>query len=308
MSNPYDPQQPTNPYGQPSNPYGQPPANPYGQPPNPYEQPPNPYGQPQQGYPQPGYPQQDYPQPGYPQPGYPQAPQAPQPGYPQASQPSTPMYAPPGMPGGTPFQPAKRSNPLPRILIAVVVILVIVGAIAVYEATKTEIYSSALTGSVTDWPTGQGCSPQSDGYHVTADISCFAPTGSLTDFDLTVTAKNVGDASMAYGVTFRGATSSNEQISNTYVFLIKDDGSWALAKIVSGSATVLTQSSASSTAIQAGSANTIEVKMKGTQITASVNGTQITTADDSAIASGEIGLQGSAGGDIVFTNIKIDKA
>ncbi len=293
MSNPYDPQRPTNPYGDQPNPYGQPPSAPYGQP-----------GYPQA--PQPGYPQQGYEQPHYQQAGYPQAPQ---PGYSQP-QPGMPMYAPPGMPGGTPFQPAKKRSRLPVIIISVVILVVVVAGVAIYSALSPDIYSNALTGDVTGWPSRDGCVPASDGYHVKADVSCFAPTDDISDFDMTVTAKAVGtDTTQPYGVTFRSATAANDKIGDTYVFLIANDGSWALAKIINGNATALGQSTSADAAIhQDGSANTIDVKDKGKTITVKVNGTQIISVDDASLSKGLIGLQGFDGGEAVFTNLKISKA
>ncbi len=307
MSNPYNPQGPTNPYGNQPNPYGQPPTNPYGQPGSPTT--PQPV-YPPEGYPQQGYPQQGYPQQGYPQPGYPQAPQ---PGYPQPTygqpQPGQPMYPQPGMPGASPFQPAKKRNPLPRIIAAVVILLVIVGAVVAVSALNPEIYSNSLTGDVSGWPSREGCVPGSDGYHVKADVSCFAPTDDISDFDLTVTAKAVGtDKSQPYGVTFRSKQPANDQIGDTYVFLIANDGSWALAKVIGGNATSLGQSTTADPTIhQDGSANTIEVHAKGTSLTVKVNGTQIVSKDDSALSKGLIGLQGFDGGEALFTNIKITK-
>ncbi|MBM7841657.1 RDD family protein [Herpetosiphon giganteus] len=70
MSNPYQPQDPNNPYGQqPQQPYGQQPQQPYGQQPQqPYGQ--QPYGQPQQPYGQQPYGQQPYGQQPFVQGGY----------------------------------------------------------------------------------------------------------------------------------------------------------------------------------------------------------------------------------------------
>jgi hypothetical protein len=309
MSNPYNPQGPNNPYGEQPNPYGNQP-NPYGQPPtNPYGQP-GPSTTPQSGYPPQGYPQSGYPQQGYPQQGYPQAPQ---PGYPQPAygqpQPGMPMYAPPGAPGGSPFQPAKKRNPIRAIIIAVVVLLVVVGGAAIYSSLNPDIYSNSLTGDVSGWPSRDGCVPGSDGYHVKADVSCFAPTDTLSDFDMTVTVKAIGaDKTQPYGVTFRSKEAANDQIGDTYVVLIANDGSWALAKIIGGNATALSQSTTADAAIhQDGSPNTIEVRAKGTSLTVKVNGTQIVSKDDAALSKGLVGLQGFDGGEALFTNLKITK-
>ena len=227
-----------------------------------------------------------------------------------------------GMPTA-PQPPRKRSGALIGVILLVVIVVILGGGAAFALSHKggtsgtstttkqtggtTVLYSNALTGNETSWLTTDGCSPESDGFHVTADISCFAPTATLSDFSMTVTAQAVGaDTSKPYGVTFRSAEVANEQIGNTYVLLIANDGSWTLAKIVDNNVTTLKGSSTASTAIHTdGSANVITVTMRGTHMTASVNGTLIASADDSDIASGLVGIQGYAGGEAVFTNLTI---
>jgi hypothetical protein len=174
--------------------------------------------------------------------------------------------------------------------------------------TVAPIYASSLTGNLSGWPTGDGCSPEADGFHVTADISCFAPTNNLTDFEMKVTEKTLNsDTTKLYGVTFRSSEGAGQAIGNTYVFLISGDGNWVLAKIVGGNATSLAQSASPNVAISASGTNLIDVSMRGTHIVAMVNGTQIAAVDDGDVASGQCGLQGSDGGEAVFTNLTITK-
>ncbi len=320
MSQQWPPQQPGE--GQPYDPYTQQPGQ-YGQ----Y----GPYTQPRQqgqtgeqpqwsqggaGYPPaPTYPPSPYGSPTYPQ------------GYPTGGYGAPPPY---GMPPA-PRQPRSRVG----LIVGIIAVILVLGGGAAYALTRNggtttaatgtptatpttaptatpavaTIYSSPLTGDVTGWPSRDGCAPAADGYHVKADVSCFAPTSNLTDFDLTVTGQAVGkDTSQPYGVTFRSAQAANDKIGDTYVVLIANSGNWALAKIVGGSATALGQSSSPSAAIhQDGSANTIEVKDRGTTITVLVNGTQIVSLSDSSLTNGLIGLQGYDGGEAVFTNLTITK-
>ena len=300
MSNPYDPQQPM------TNPYGQPPTGGYGQPGYPSQQPG--YGQPQ--YPQ-QYPPQQQPA-GYPQyPQYPQ-PQA-QPGYPQQpGMPGQPMYGQPGMqgmPGGSPFQPEKKRNRNKISIIAAVVVLAIIGVVVAISALSPDIYSSSLTGNVSDWPTGNGCTPKADGYHVTADISCIAPTDTLGDFKMVVTAKPLtsGD-DLIYGVTFRSNTQGDtKQIQSTYGLLLDKQGDWLVLLLNGSDKKSVAQGQANPAIHTDGSANTIEVDAKGSHFTFLVNGTKLGEANDAAIASGYVGLQGSDNNQVVFTDLKITK-
>jgi hypothetical protein len=304
MSNPYGPYDPQ----QPQPPYGQPPSNPYGQPQQ---------GYPQPNYPQPGYPQQDYPQPAYPQPqpGYPQPnypqPGYPQPGYPQGAPPSTPMYAPagmppaPGMPSGTPFKPAKRRSSPARIIASLVVLLVIFGGVGLYEALKTDIYSSNLTGNVSDWASGNGCSAQSDGFHITASVACYHDVNaSVGDAKISVTAEQIsGDTASSYGIAFRRTSTGN-----AYVFRIDSNGDWSFGKGVNGTITPL-QDITPNSVIHSGlnTTNTLEVDAKSSHFDLFVNGTKVGSADDSTYPSGAYGLLGQDGAEAVFTNYKVTK-
>jgi hypothetical protein len=317
MSQQWPPQQPSQ--GQPYEPYGQQPGQ-YGQ-----------YGPPTQ----PGqYSQQQWQQ-GQPGgPGYQQPPNplpyggAPYPqGYPAPGSGAPPPY---GMPPA-PQQPRSRAG----LIMGIIVILAVLAGGTAFAVTRlggkttaatgtptvttttgptatptvAVIYTSPLFGNVAGWPSRDGCSPQSDGYHVKADVSCFAPTSAISNFSMTVTGQAVGtDTSQPYGVTFRSAQAANDQIGDTYVFLIANDGSWALAKLISGSTISLGKSTTASGAIHPdGSANIISVVANGSHITVSVNGTQITAIDDSSLSSGFVGLQGFDGGEAIFTDLTITK-
>lgn len=167
------------------------------------------------------------------------------------------------------------------------------------------IYASALKGSVFGWPDRSGCAPSPDGYHVQADVSCFAPTGDLGDFDLRVTAQQIsGDPANPYGVTFRGdVTSTSTGINNIYAFFIASNGRWYFFKFQGGQPTLIQQGS--SQAINGSGANVIGVRAQGSHFSLTVNGTTLADTYDGSIAKGKCGLQGYAGSDIRFTDLSI---
>lgn len=290
-------------YGAPQNP------NPYGQPPQsgPYGQPPNPYGQPAAPS-QPMYP----PPPGTYPPPNPQM-------YAPPSQPMYQQQAPygqpqgmPGMPpGGTPFQPPKRgAGPLVRVLIGVVVVGVVIFGITFASGLlkgglgNGSIYSSSLTGNVSDWPSGQGCSPQGDGFHITAAVACYPDLDDQGDVTLSVQAKQLsGESNTAYGITFRRVSEGNH-----YFFGIDGNGKWIFAAVKNGDPNVVVDFTPNA-AINGGlnQINTLKVAAKGGHFTFFVNGTQVGSSDDSTFSSGKWGLEGQDGIEVVFTNIAITK-
>jgi hypothetical protein len=322
-------QPPTPSYGQPPTPsYGQPQGpNPYGQPPNPYgqAQPPNPYGQlptPNYGQAQPSTPLGQPPTPSY------DPAQAPSP----YGQETTQSYSPPfaaqpaqqagpaygqGIPpspwpvageqsGGSPFKPARRrgaGGALARIVGAVIVLAAIVVGALVYNAVKGDtVYSSALTGNVTDWYSGGGCAPEGDGYHITAGVACYSNLDDQNDVTQTVTVKQLsGDTGQPYGVAFRRVSAGNR-----YFFDIDSNGEWGFGKAVNGTDSFIINATTNA-AIHTGlnASNTLEVAAKGSHFTFFVNGTQVGQGDDATYVSGKWGLEGSDNIEVVFTNITI---
>lgn len=275
---------------------------------------PNPYGQPPQGAPY-GQPPTPYGQPAAPsQPMYPPAPGTYPPPNPQMyAPPSQPMYAQPpqGMPGmppgGTPFQPPKRGMaPLVRVLIGVVVVVVVIAGIAFASGLLqgNSVYSSALTGNVSDWPSDGGCSPQSDGYHITAAVICYPDLAEQGDVTLSVQAKQIsGESTVAYGVAFRRASKGNY-----YFFGVDGNGKWIVQKVVNDEGTRLVDFTANA-AINSGldQINTLKVAAKGAHFTFFANGAQLGSIDDSTFGSGKWGLAGEDGIEVVFTTIAITK-
>jgi hypothetical protein len=224
------------------------------------------------------------------------------------------MYTPGMQPGmqsapASPFKPAKRRNPFVRIVIALVIVGVIGGALAIVGALKTDIYSNALTGTLSDWPSDSNCSGQADGYHIkgSADGSllCAPDLADQSDVTVTVTLKQLSGAQDLYaGIALRRPSQGN-----AYVFGISGDGAWTFAKFAGGQFSSINGDNTSTT-IHTGlnATNTLQVTAKGTHFTFTINGTKVGQVDDATYPSGKVGL--TVGGDIevVFTDIKIVKA
>jgi len=244
--------------------------------------------------------------------------------YPQQPPPGAPVYGqqvpygqPPGMPGmpppggGTPFQPAKRgAGPLLRVLIGLGVVVIVVAVITVASgllkgvSLGNSVYSSALTGNVSDWPNESGCSPQADGFHITAAVACYPDLDDQSDVTLSVQAKQLsGEVDTAYGISFRRVSEGNH-----YFYGIDGNGKWIFAKVVDGTPQRLVDFTPD-TAINGGlgQVNTLKVAAKGAHFTFFANGVRLGTSDDSSFASGKWGLEGQDGIEIVFTNISIVK-
>lgn len=164
---------------------------------------------------------------------------------------------------------------------------------------QTVVYASSLRGSVSDWPSGQGCSPQIDGYYISASIACYPDAGGVSDATIFVTAKQIsGDTAAFYGIALRRSGTGNN-----YVFRIDSNGDWSFGKSVSGTITPL-QDSTRNVAIHTSldTTNTLEVVATGSHFDFLVNGTTVGSADDSTYSSGKFGLVGQDGAEAVFTN------
>ncbi|HUY75184.1 MAG TPA: hypothetical protein VMV29_00320 [Ktedonobacterales bacterium] len=327
--NPYYPEQPG--YGQPTPGYGQPQYPP---------QPPTPgYGQPTPGYGQPEYAPQ---QPGYgqPAPGYaPQAPEYGQPGYGQPTpgygqpayappapgygQPMAPGYAPPppyaapgapGMPygyGAPPSPPRNNRNLFIGIGVAVVVILIACVAFSQHGGGLTGgqstgprvLYQDSLTDNPKGWQ-GNGCSGQSDGFHVSSNAACIAPAGVVGNADMSVTVSDSNPAlDSIYGVVARVTSTTN-----SYVFAISPLGEWGFFKVSNGQTTPLQTFTQSSDVNPAGAPNRMEIKASGSSFTLTINGKQLGQFTDSTFAAGGWGLATGKDTEATYTNISIVSA
>ncbi|HEU5438303.1 MAG TPA: hypothetical protein VFU88_03350 [Ktedonobacterales bacterium] len=166
------------------------------------------------------------------------------------------------------------------------------------------LYTSPLTGTVSDWPSGDGCSPQDNGFHITAYVGCYAPVRLPPDVTLSVQVKQIsGATNLAYGISFRA-----EAANNHYFFGVDSKGKWLAGEVFNGDFQVLVDWTPNS-AIHVGlnQVNTLTVKAKGTHFTFYVNSTQVGTMDDWRDVFGGWGLTGEDGIEVVFTNIAITK-
>jgi hypothetical protein len=167
----------------------------------------------------------------------------------------------------------------------------------------TLIYQDALDGSTkSQWTNDSNCFFGSGGYHINAGFICYAPSDKVGDAATTVSTKQIsGPITYFYGLVVRRVSKGNY-----YEFQVDANGKWRFGKVVNGTSTDIVGQSAS-TAIKTGlnQVNTLAVQAQGSHFVFSVNGTQVGTADDSTFTSGDTGLIGNDGIEVVFSNLSI---
>lgn len=276
--------------------YNQPPAPGYGQPQTPG------YGQPPQAtYGAPGA------QPNY-QAGYPQTPGQPWTGQVQPQQP----------------QPKKsRAGGVIGCLVALVLVIGLVGGALLFTGRLGQItlggvtlgggstvagggsiiYQNSLDGSTKgQWTNNSSCFFGTGGYHISASFICYAPTDPVSDAITTVSVKQIsGPITYPFGLVIRRVSKGNY-----YDFQIDTNGKWYFGKAVNGTSSTLVDYTANA-AIKKGlnQVNTLSVQAKGSHFIFSVNGTQVGTVDDATFTSGDVGLVGNDGIQVVFTQLVI---
>jgi hypothetical protein len=167
----------------------------------------------------------------------------------------------------------------------------------------TLIYQDALDGSTkSQWTDDSNCFFGSGGYHINAGFICYAPSDKVGDAVTTVATKQIsGPITYFYGLVVRRVSKGNY-----YEFQVDANGKWRFGKVVNGTSTDIVGQTAS-TAIKTGlnQVNTLSVQAKGSHFVFSVNGTQIGSADDSTFTTGDTGLIGNDGIEVVFSNLSI---
>lgn len=259
--------------------------------------------------------------------------------YGQYAPPSVPMYgqaAPPSMgqqpAWGSPFPPQPPRKSRTGLIVAVVVVLVLIlgaggGFLALRAAQQgtppatnggnptATVSATATTGSnivfqdsfndpTSGWANDSHCSYGSGGYHIKDGFICYAPAGDTTNATVTTTVKQISGAVLdPYGVSVRISDQGH------YEFDIDSNGKWVVFKCGSSNCSRLKDYTASS-AIHSGlnATNTLSVAMQGTNFTFSINGTQVGQFTDSAYSSGQVGLGGSDGIEVVYSSFKIASA
>ncbi|HEU5437848.1 MAG TPA: hypothetical protein VFU88_01060 [Ktedonobacterales bacterium] len=256
--------------------------------------------------------------PGYP-PGYPQ-PQPYPPGY-AAAPVTTPFSAPP---------PRRRNTTLIVVSVVSAVIIVVVCAVGLLalslgagsgptaaatatsgtaSATATAgpavLYENSLLSPAAGWTNDQNCSFKSDGYHIKGFHLCFAPIGDQADISVRVQMEQInGTLTHPHGIAFRHNSNPDR-----YEFDIDAQGSWVFFKCLAAQQACVTMVDyRRNSAIHRGLhvTNILEVQAKGTHFTFSVNGTQVGTADDDALAdAGAVALVGDDNTEVVFSQLTI---
>ncbi|HEU4782347.1 MAG TPA: hypothetical protein VFS83_03310 [Ktedonobacterales bacterium] len=167
----------------------------------------------------------------------------------------------------------------------------------------TLVYQDALDGSTkSQWTDNSNCFFGSGGYHINAGFICYAPSDKVGDAVTTVATKQIsGPITYFYGLVVRRVSKGNY-----YEFQVDANGKWRFGKVVNGTSTDIVGQTAS-TAIKSGlnQVNTLSVQAQGSHFVFSVNGTQIGSADDSTFTTGDVGLIGSDGIEVVFSNLSI---
>jgi hypothetical protein len=207
-----------------------------------------------------------------------------------------------------PVHPSARRNRTARILVGILLLAVVVASAGAYYAVSHNpvIYQSSLKGSLDNWEVGADCAPKSDGYHIMRGSICYAPIGSQTDADIKVDVVQLsGSTELFYGIVLRSTPREHY-----YLFGIDGNGKWLFVNVPS--ATQLPVSVIAPTlesAVHSGlhEVNALEVRMKGSHFDFFVNGTKVGEINDSHYVTGQIGLSGEDGVEVVYTDLSIVK-
>jgi hypothetical protein len=179
------------------------------------------------------------------------------------------------------------------------------GALSPTATPNLIVYQDKLDGSTkSDWIDDSNCSFGSDGYHIKTGYICYSPADTVGDGVTTVSVKQItGPVTHAYGLVFRRPSSGNY-----YAFEIDSNGKWLFDKIVGGKTTTIDDFTENAAILKGlNQENTLSVTAQGSHFVFSVNGTQVGTADDTTFTTGETGLLGNDGIEVVFTNLIISK-
>jgi hypothetical protein len=189
---------------------------------------------------------------------------------------------------------------------ALLVIVVVVGAISFFSLRNPVIYQSSLQGSLSNWENGADCASKADGYHIMSGSICYAPVGSQKDADVKVTVLQLsGSTDLFYGIVVR---STPEQ--HYYLFGIDGYGRWLFVDVHSPSQPPTTLVAPTlDNAVNTGlhQTNSLELRMTGTDFQFFINGKKVGEMKNSQYAAGQIGLSGEDGVEVVYTNLSIVK-
>jgi hypothetical protein len=204
--------------------------------------------------------------------------------------------------------PSAKRNRTVRILVGLLLLAVVVASAGVYYVVSHNpvIYQSSLKGSLDNWEIGADCAPKSDGYHIMSGSICYAPIGSQTDADIKVdVVQQSGSTELFYGIVLRSTPREHY-----YLFGIDGNGKWLFVNVPSTSQLPVSDIAPTlESALHSGlhEVNKLEVKMKGSHFDFFINGAKVGEINDSHYATGQIGLSGEDGVEVVYTDLSIVK-
>jgi hypothetical protein len=144
------------------------------------------------------------------------------------------------------------------------------------------------------------CPIQADGMHVNNAYVCLAPFSAYADGTLSVQVKQTrGVLTAGYALVFR----FDETTEDFYAFLIDGNGKWRAFKYLNGRATFFEPFTTSS-AIHKGlnATNILEVQANGSHFDFFVNDVEVGQVNDTSLLSGDSGVYGNVGIDVIFAN------
>jgi hypothetical protein len=205
--------------------------------------------------------------------------------------------------------PAKEKKGRPRTLLVVVAVassalLVVVSAALLVPALRSAPsadtsgpYHQSLTSVADGWPNSGDCRFTASGYQVSGPSACFYSGQDVHDASVSVTVRRMsGGTDHSAGVAFRRSGPGA-----FYTFEMDGEGNWVVYK----RGAPLKQGESDVIKTDTGASNTLDVQMKGGHFTFSINGVQVGEADDAEFTTGQVGLTGYTGLQVVYTDFTI---
>lgn len=167
--------------------------------------------------------------------------------------------------------------------------------------TKGVGFQDPLTSNANGWP--GYCAIKPDGMHQDNADFCTAPYPAYADGTISVQAKQIkGSTSQGYSLFFR----FDETAVSFYAFLIDGNGKWRAFKVTNEQATFFEPFTANAAIHKGlGATNTMMVKVSGSHFDFFVNGAKVGQVNDSSLSTGESGMYGNVGIEVVYSNFSI---
>jgi serine/threonine protein kinase len=149
------------------------------------------------------------------------------------------------------------------------------------------IFHDAMSKSSSRWAQGARSYFNDGGFEINGAWLVFAPTDTLSNGTVSVRLRQVGGVNdQFYGLVIRAQ--NNESY---YVFGLSESQQWSFQRVANGNHTMIVAPT-TDTHIKRGpnASNTMSVRMTGSRFVFFANGVQIGQADDSAYASGALGI------------------